>query len=104
MLEQVHQAVGFIRERCDWVPRLGLILGSGLGYYADQLQEAISIPFSEIPHFPQSSIEGHAGKLVLGLAEGVPAVAMQGRVHYYEGYTQQQITFPMRVMGMLGIK
>ena len=104
MLEQVRQAVALIRERSNLEPQLGLILGSGLGYYADQLQGAVSISFTEIPHFPASSIEGHAGKLVLGWAEGVPAVAMQGRVHYYEGYTPQQVTFPVRVMGLLGVK
>lgn len=104
MLEQVQQAVAFLHERSNLEPRLGLILGSGLGYYADQLQDSVGIPFSEIPHFPQSSIEGHAGKLVIGTAEGVPTVAMQGRVHFYEGYTPQQVTFPVRVMGLLGIK
>ncbi|MBI1748924.1 MAG: purine-nucleoside phosphorylase [Acidobacteria bacterium] len=104
MRELVRQAVTFIRERTKLEPQLGLILGSGLGYYADQLQSASSIPFSEIPHFPQSSIEGHAGKLVLGLAEGVPTIAMQGRVHYYEGYNLSEVTFPVRVMGALGVK
>jgi purine-nucleoside phosphorylase len=104
MLEKIQEAVRFIKERSTLEPKIGFILGSGLGDYAEQFSEAVGISFADIPNFPQSHVEGHAGRLVLGLAEGTPAVAMQGRVHYYEGHPMRDVTFPVRVMGLLGIK
>jgi purine-nucleoside phosphorylase len=85
-------------------PQIAIVLGSGLGAVADAVTDPILIPYSEIPHFPQSTVEGHSGRIVAGLLAGVPVVAMQGRVHYYEGYTPRQVTFPMRVLGALGIR
>ena len=85
-------------------PRIGLILGSGLGDFADSLSDAARIPYAEIPSFPRSTAIGHAGQLVIGNAGSVPVAAMQGRVHLYEGYSAQQITFPMRVFNRMGIR
>lgn len=85
-------------------PRIALVLGSGLGGLADELQEAVRIPYREIPHFPQSSAAGHAGQLVIGKIDGIPIAAMQGRVHVYEGYSAAQVAFPIRVFGLMGIK
>lgn len=104
MLNKIREAVELIKSRSHFEPRVGLILGSGLGDYAEEFEQAVRIPYPEIPNFPQSSIVGHAGQLVFGLAEGVPALAMQGRVHYYEGYSMKEVTFPVRVMGFLGVK
>ena len=85
-------------------PTLGIILGSGLGNFASQVQNAISIPYSEIPHFPQSTVQGHSGQLVIGQIAGVTVAVMQGRVHAYEGYSMEAVTFPMRVLARLGCK
>jgi purine-nucleoside phosphorylase len=85
-------------------PRVGIVLGSGLGAVADAVANPVIVPYGEIPHFPQSTVEGHSGRIVAGLLGGVPVVVMQGRVHCYEGYTPQQVTFPMRVLGMLGVR
>ena len=85
-------------------PKLGIILGSGLGAFADSLERSTSISYSELPDFPTSSVHGHAGRLVLGFRGGVPVVAMQGRVHFYEGYEPWQVAFPARVLCRLGIK
>ncbi len=85
-------------------PTVGLVLGSGLSSLAESIQDAIHIPYAEIPHFPASTVEGHAGQLVVGQLAGVTVCAMQGRFHFYEGYTPQQITFPVRVMARLGIQ
>jgi purine-nucleoside phosphorylase len=85
-------------------PAIGLILGSGLGSFADRVESPGLVPYSEIPHFPKSTVEGHSGRLLIGSIDGVPVAVMQGRVHGYEGYSPQQVTFPMRVLGLLGIK
>jgi purine-nucleoside phosphorylase len=85
-------------------PKLGLILGSGLGAFADTFEDRVVIPYGELPHFPHSSVAGHAGQLVLGTRNGVPLVAMQGRVHFYEGYEPWQVGFPARVLCALGVK
>jgi purine-nucleoside phosphorylase len=85
-------------------PQIGLVLGSGLGAFADSLSDATRVPYSDIPSFPQSTAIGHAGRLVIGNAGGVSVAAMQGRVHQYEGYSAQQVTFPIRVFGRMGIK
>ncbi len=83
-------------------PRIALILGSGLGAFADRLTSPVMIPFKDIPHFPQATVEGHSGRLVIGDIDGIPVAVMQGRVHGYEGYSPQQVTFPVRVLGALG--
>jgi len=85
-------------------PRVGLVLGSGLGSFADELAESVRIPYTAIPHFPRSTAIGHAGQMVLGFVSKVPVVAMQGRVHLYEGYSAQQVAFPVRVFGRMGVR
>ena len=103
--DQVVEAAEFLRGMLGGLaPRVGLVLGSGLGAVADAVSNPIFIPYAEIPHFPQSTVEGHSGRIVAGLLGGVPVVVMQGRVHSYEGYTPQQVTFPMRVLGTLGVR
>jgi purine-nucleoside phosphorylase len=101
---QAQSAVSYIRSKTPLQPRLGIILGSGLGNFASQVQSAITIPYADIPHFPQSTVAGHSGRLVLGTIAGVPVAVMQGRVHAYEGYTMAQVTFPTRVLGLLGVQ
>jgi purine-nucleoside phosphorylase len=103
--DQVSEAATFLKSKLGSVaPRNGIVLGSGLGAVADAVADPIVIPYGEIPHFPQSTVEGHSGRLVAGLMAEIPVVVMQGRVHFYEGYTPQQVTFPMRVLGALGIQ
>jgi len=101
--EQVTEAAEFLSNKLGGLaPRLGVVLGSGLGAVAEAVESPVFVPYGEIPHFPQSTVEGHSGRIVAGLLGGVPVVVMQGRVHSYEGYTPQQVTFPMRVLGRLG--
>ena len=107
--EQVMEAAEFLRARIcgamgEACPRIGIVLGSGLGAAADAVADPIFVPYQEIPHFPQSTVEGHSGRIVAGMLGGVPVAVMQGRVHSYEGYTPLQVTFPMRVLGALGIR
>ena len=104
LFSKAQEAVRVIRERAKVAPRLGIILGSGLGGFASQVTDAVAIPYAEIPHFPQSTVAGHSGKLVVGTIGGVPVAVMQGRVHAYEGYPMDQVTFPARVLGLLGCK
>ena len=104
MYTKIRETVAAILDRHPQRPVLGLILDSGLGPYAESFREKTVIPFQELPHFPRSTVPGHSGSLVLGEAEGVPAVAMQGRVHFYEGYTMAEVTYPIRVLGGLGIR
>ena len=99
-----ENAARLILQRASIRPSIGLVLGSGLGGFADSLTDASIIPYSEIPSFPQSTAIGHAGRLVIGNAASVPVVAMQGRVHQYEGYTAPQVVFPIRVFRRMGIK
>ncbi|MFO7322957.1 MAG: purine-nucleoside phosphorylase [Chloroflexota bacterium] len=96
-------AARVIRERTSLEPRIGLVLGSGLGHLADTLVDADVVPYRDIPGWPQSTVEGHRGELVLGMLEGQPVVVQRGRAHFYEGYTPQQVTFPVRVMRELGV-
>lgn len=96
-------AANIIRSRTTLQPAVGLVLGSGLGGLADTLDNRTVIPYTEIPGWPLSTVEGHHGNLVLGYLEGVPVVAQQGRAHFYEGYTPQQVSFPIRVMHALGV-
>ena len=103
--DQVTEAAAFLTAGiAALAPRIGIVLGSGLGAVADAITDPITVPYAAIPHFPQSTIEGHSGRIVAGRLGGVPAVVMQGRVHFYEGYTPQQVTFPMRVLGALGLQ
>ena len=102
-LAAYQEAATFIRSRTAHQPKIGLVLGSGLSPLAEAVERADVLPYGEIPHFPVSTVEGHAGRLVIGELAGVDVCVMQGRFHFYEGYTQQQITFPVRVMQRLGI-
>jgi purine-nucleoside phosphorylase len=104
LFSKTQAAVDAIRARAKGTPRVGIILGSGLGSFATQVEDAVVIPYAEIAHFPQSTVEGHSGKLVLGTIAGVPVAVMQGRVHAYEGYAMEQVTFPTRVLAMLGCR
>ncbi len=104
LYDRVQVAASAIRPLIDQPPQIGLILGSGLGGYADRLEHAKSISYSEIPHFPQSHVVGHAGKLVLGTRNGARCIAMQGRVHMYEGHDAATVAFPARVLIALGAK
>ena len=105
LLSQVEACAAVARKRAPgFSPVLGVILGSGLGDFADSLERKIVIPYAELPHFPQSSVQGHAGRLVLGYRGQVAIVAMQGRVHFYEGYSAAQVGFPARVLCRLGIR
>ena len=98
-------AAEHIRARAPHLaPSLGIILGSGLGDFADQVENSISIPYAEIPHFPRSTVVGHAGVLLLGTVAGTPVAVMQGRVHAYEGYTMAEVVFPTRVLALLGCR
>jgi purine-nucleoside phosphorylase len=97
-------AVAHIRSLTPITPAIGIILGSGLGAFASQVADAVTIPYAEIPHFPQSTVVGHSGKLVIGNIAGVPVAVMQGRVHAYEGYPISEVVFPARVLGLLGAK
>jgi purine-nucleoside phosphorylase len=97
-------AADFILARTPLRPKIGLVLGSGLGAFADSLTAATRIPYAEIPAFPRSTAIGHAGQMVLGNAGNIPVAAMQGRAHLYEGYSAQEVTFPIRVFGRMGIR
>ncbi len=102
--QQIDKAVAFIRKKTDLKPQVAVVLGSGLGNLSSQMQEEATIPFDKIPHFPKSGVEGHAGELVLGRIGRKRVAVMNGRVHYYEGYTMQEVTFPIRVLRALGAK
>ena len=101
--DEIQEAVSFIRTRYEGTPVVGVVLGSGLGAFAERFTNAVRIPYSEIPHFPTSGVVGHAGELVLGDMSGVKVAVMSGRVHYYEGYDMQKVVFPVRVLAGLGI-
>ncbi|NWG34330.1 MAG: purine-nucleoside phosphorylase [Chloroflexi bacterium] len=103
-LQQIDEATGAIRGRTSHQPRVGLILGSGLNALADSVQKADFIPFGDLPHWPRSTVPGHAGRLVIGELAGQTVFVMQGRVHYYEGYSMSQVTLPVRVMQRLGLE
>jgi purine-nucleoside phosphorylase len=104
LLADLGEAVRFIQSRTPLRPSIGLVLGSGLGAFARSLERATAIPYGEIPRFPVSTAIGHSGELVVGFCQGVPVAVMSGRAHYYEGYTMQQVVFPVRVLGRLGVK
>ena len=101
---RAEAAARFIRKRTKLRPKIALVLGSGLGAFADEFADAVRLPYAKIPHFPRSTAIGHAGQLVLGTMEGVEVIGMQGRVHVYEGYSAQEVAFPIRVFARLGVK
>lgn len=103
-LQQIDEAADFIRERTSYRPRVGMILGSGLNALADSVANPTIIPYGEIPNWPVSTVHGHAGRLVIGELEGQTVFVMQGRIHFYEGYSMSQITLPVRVMLRLGLE
>ncbi|MCP3025790.1 purine-nucleoside phosphorylase [Halobacillus sp. A5] len=104
MTLQSKEAATFIQEKLNIEPTVGLILGSGLGVLAEEIENPVIIPYQEIPHFPESTVSGHKGQLVAGQLQGRQVLAMQGRFHYYEGYDMKQVTFPVRVMKEIGIE
>lgn len=103
-LKVIEECVRVIQEKTDVKPEIGLILGSGLGGYADRIENAKIIPYGSLPGFPVSTVAGHAGQFVVGTCRGRSVIAMQGRIHYYEGYSQKQVTLPIRIMKKLGVK
>ncbi|HSE18542.1 MAG TPA: purine-nucleoside phosphorylase [Pyrinomonadaceae bacterium] len=104
LYERAEHATRVIRSRISVEPRIAVVLGSGLGGFADDFEETVSIPYEDIPGFVRSTAQGHAGRLVIGKIDSVPVLAMQGRVHYYEGYSLEEVTFPVRTFGLLGVK
>lgn len=102
-IDQIQEAVEYIRQHISKIPKVAVILGSGLGEYADAFSEPQVLPYAEIPHFPISTVHGHKGRFVFGGNSSHALVAMQGRFHYYEGYSLEQVTFPVRVLGRLGV-
>lgn len=102
-LAQIDKNVKLIKDRITVEPVVGIILGSGLNALADSVHEAVRIPYGDLPDFPVSTVHGHAGQFVIGVLEGKPVIVMQGRIHYYEGYTMGQVTLPVRVMQRMGV-
>lgn len=103
-MERINACVRAVREKTDFVPRVAVVLGSGLGGFAENMEAAAEIPYHALPHFPVSTVSGHAGRLFFGNIAGVPTVLMQGRVHFYEGYPMDEVVFPVRLMRALGAK
>lgn len=103
MLEQIKQTANFLKEKTNFSPTVGIILGTGLGGLVTEIDIEHSIPYQEIPNFPVSTVEGHSGKLIFGTLGGKKVVALQGRFHFYEGYSMNEVVFPVRVMKFLGI-
>ncbi len=104
LYERAEHAARVIRARAKEEPRVAVVLGSGLGAFADELEEPVPIPYSEIPGFARPTVEGHAGRLVAGRVAGVAVAVMQGRFHFYEGYTLEEVTFPIRVLALAGAR
>src|SRR5215469_18412970 len=104
LFTRADSAAHFLLSQTNLRPKMGLVLGSGLGAFADRMSDAARIPYSQIPGFPRSTAIGHAGQMVIGNAGGIPVAVMQGRVHLYEGYSAQEVAFPMRVFGRSGIR
>ena len=104
MLKEINEAVHFIQSKYSAKPLVGIVLGSGLGSFADEIEVECAIPYDQIPFFPVSTVEGHSGKLIFGTLNGKKVVAMAGRFHYYEGYSTQEVVFPIRVLKFLGIQ
>ncbi len=104
MLEKINQSAVFIAEKTKFKPEIGIILGTGLGGLVREIEVEHVLEYQNIPNFPVSTVEGHQGRLIFGILSGKKVIAMQGRFHYYEGYTMQEVTFPVRVMKQLGIQ
>lgn len=104
MLKKIYEAVAFIRKQTELQPIAGIVLGSGLGSFTSEIEVETEIEYSQIPHFPVSTVEGHTGRLIFGQLSGKPVVAMAGRFHFYEGYGTHEVVFPIRVMKFLGIQ
>ncbi len=104
MYKKLQSCLKSIREKTDFVPEVGLVLGSGLGDYADSIKQVASVEYKDIEGFPVSTVKGHKGRFVFGYVGEVPVVIMQGRVHYYEGYAMTDVVLPVRLMGMMGAK
>lgn len=104
LYDQIQETLDFLQPKINTQPKLGFILGTGLSTLASEIEVDIEIPYEDIPHFPISTVESHQGKLIFGTLNGIAVVAMAGRFHYYEGYSMQEITFPVRVLKFLGIK
>jgi purine-nucleoside phosphorylase len=104
MLKQINEAVDFIKSKYNDQPSVGIVLGSGLGSFTSEIDIECEIPYGDIPHFPVSTVEGHSGKLIFGKLSGKNVVAMAGRFHFYEGYSVQEVVFPIRVFKFLGIE
>ncbi len=102
--KRAEEAAAFIRARTRLRPKVGLVLGSGLGAFAEELKDATAIPYADIPHFPRPTAEGHAGRLVIGLCGDAPVAVLQGRAHYYEGHSIRDVVLPTRVLGRLGVR
>lgn len=102
--KKVIESVNYIKDQIPFEPEVGLILGSGLGILAEEIEDGVTIPYTQIPNFPESTVVGHAGRLVIGRLAQKKVLAMQGRYHYYEGYTMDEVTLPVRAMQLLGIK
>lgn len=102
--EKLYACLKSVSERIDFKPRVALVLGSGLGKFGEQIAVQHTLPYSEIAGFPVSTVSGHAGQFLFGILDGVPVVAMQGRVHYYEGYSMSDVVLPIRLMGLLGAR
>jgi purine-nucleoside phosphorylase len=103
IFEKAEESAVAIRARIRVAPRVAIVLGSGLGSFADRIEHPVAIPYTDIPNFPRPTVEGHSGRLVVGTIAGTPVAVMQGRVHAYEGYSPEEVTFPVRVLGRLGI-
>lgn len=103
-MQQIEETVAAIRKVCDKEPSIGIVLGSGLGNLSTEIEIEQEISYADIPHFPVSTVEGHHGKLIFGTLNGRPVVTLSGRFHYYEGYTPQQVVYPIRVLKFLGVK
>ncbi|MEA2260356.1 MAG: purine-nucleoside phosphorylase [Acidobacteriaceae bacterium] len=103
IFERAEEAAAFVRERVGISPRVAIVLGSGLGSFAKSVEHPVAIAYQDIPHFPRPTVEGHSGRLLVGSVAGTPVAVMQGRVHAYEGYSPEEVTFPIRVLGRLGI-
>ncbi len=104
MLARINETASFLTAKMQYLPKVGIILGTGLGELATQITDRQEIPYESIPNFPVSTVEGHSGKLIVGMLGSTQVLAMQGRFHYYEGYSMKEVTFPVRVMKALGVE
>jgi purine-nucleoside phosphorylase len=104
VLDRLQETTHYIRACSEIKPRVGIVLGSGLGAFVNHINIKAEVPYNEIPHFPTPSVEGHSGRLILGELAGVPLAIMQGRVHYYEGHSMEKVVYPIRTLAMLGIE